>query len=183
MARRSNRPLRQVVRDDIIVAIAKRQPTSRHDLEALRDFNRPALLRKSEEILRLVASAREVPADKLPEHGERHEEGPGLTMLVNLLAAGLSHCCAREEVAVGLVGTTSDLKDLVRWHAEGKPDGRPPDLARGWRASVCGQTLLGLLDGQITVRVHDPTAEVPVALEELEPQAPRGQAAPRAKDD
>ncbi|HEV3121479.1 MAG TPA: ribonuclease D, partial [Isosphaeraceae bacterium] len=162
---------------------AKRQPTTRHDLEALRDFNRPALLRKSEEILRLVASAREVPADKLPEHGERHEEGPGLTMLVNLLAAGLSHCCTQEEVAVGLVGTASDLKELVRWHAEGKPDSRVPDLARGWRASVCGQTLLAMLDGQIALRVRDPAAEVPVALEELAPQPRRIQAAPRGTTD
>ena len=40
-ARRQNRPLRQVMRDDLLVAIAKRQPTNRRGLEALRDFNRP----------------------------------------------------------------------------------------------------------------------------------------------
>src|SRR3954452_8123992 len=45
-ARRTNRPLRQVLRDDLLVAIAKRQPSSRRDLEALRDFNRPHLLAK-----------------------------------------------------------------------------------------------------------------------------------------
>jgi ribonuclease D len=183
MARRSNRPLRQVVRDDIIVAIAKRQPTSRHDLEALRDFNRPALMRKSEEILNLVASARAVPAEHLPEHGERHEEGPGMTMLVNLLAAGLSHCCAQEKVAVGLVGTTSDLKDLVRWRAEGQPEERAPDLARGWRALVCGRTLLDLLDGHLALRVVDPAAEVPVALEKLDHPPRRTQPTPPATTD
>src|SRR3954452_7263977 len=37
-ARRQNRPLRQMMRDDVLVAIAKRQPSSRRDLEALRDF-------------------------------------------------------------------------------------------------------------------------------------------------
>ena len=40
-ARRQNRPLRQVLRDDLLVAIAKRQPPNRRGLEALRDFNRP----------------------------------------------------------------------------------------------------------------------------------------------
>ena len=33
-----------VLRDDLLVAIAKRQPANRRDLEALRDFNRPHLL-------------------------------------------------------------------------------------------------------------------------------------------
>ena len=46
-ARRQNRPLRQMLRDDLLVAIAKRQPSSRRDLEALRDFNRPSLVSRS----------------------------------------------------------------------------------------------------------------------------------------
>ena len=60
-ARRQNRPLRQVVRDDLLVAIAKRQPRNRRDLEALRDFNRPALLNRSQEILAILDDARAVP--------------------------------------------------------------------------------------------------------------------------
>ena len=37
-ARRVNRPMRQVLRDDLLVAIAKRQPTNRRGLEALPRF-------------------------------------------------------------------------------------------------------------------------------------------------
>ena len=59
-ARRLNRPLRQVLRDDLLVAIAKRQPTNRRGLEALRDFNRPALLNRSQEILAILEEARAV---------------------------------------------------------------------------------------------------------------------------
>lgn len=57
-ARRQNRPLRQIMRDDLLVAIAKRQPTSRRDLEALRDFNRPALLSKAPAVLAVLEEAR-----------------------------------------------------------------------------------------------------------------------------
>src|SRR5579859_1285650 len=56
-ARAWNRPLRQVLRDDLLVAIAKRHPSNRRDLEALRDFNRPHLLSKSREILDLIEAA------------------------------------------------------------------------------------------------------------------------------
>ncbi len=115
----ANRPLRQVMRDDLLVAIAKRQPASRRDLEALRDFNRPHLLGRASEILGVVAASREVPADELPDHAERHEEGPGLAMVVSLLAAALAHCCSQGRVAPTLVGSSYDLKGLIRWQAEG----------------------------------------------------------------
>jgi ribonuclease D len=134
-ARRANRPLRQVLRDDLLVAIAKRQPAARRDLEALRDFNRPALLGRAAEILAVIAEAQRVPVEQLPEPAERREEGPGQSMVVSLLAASLTQCCAQQQVAPGLVGTTGDLKDLIRWHTEGParvPPPRPgPGLARG----------------------------------------------------
>ena len=171
-ARRANRPLRQSLRDDLLVAIAKRQPSHRRDLEALRDFNRPHLLAKGGEILAILAEAQAVPAELLPEPAERHEEGPGLTMVVNLLTAALAHCCAQHKVAPGLVGAAHDLKALVRWDADGRPEARRPDLARGWRAEVCGQTLLDVLSGHLALRVDDPKADVPVALEAIADRPP-----------
>ncbi len=164
-ARRANRPLRQVLRDDLLVAIAKRQPSSRRDLEALRDFNRPHLLSRSGAILAAITAAQLVPADQLPEPLDRSEEGPGLTMVVNLLAAALAQCCAQHRVAGGLVGVSHDLKNLIRWHTQGHPELRRPELALGWRGEVCGQTLLDVLAGRLALRVVDPQAEVPVALE------------------
>jgi ribonuclease D len=167
-ARRANRPLRQVLRDDLIIAIAKRQPARRQDLEALRDFNRPHLLAKSSEILAAVAAAQAVPPEDLPEPAERHEERPGLTMLVNLLSAVLARCCAEQGIAGGLVGTTSDLKDLVRWHSQGRPPTRPPALAVDWRHEVCGQTLLDVLEGRVTLRIANHDSDVPIDLERSE---------------
>ncbi len=166
-ARRSNRPLRQLLRDDLLVAIAKRQPASRRDLEALRDFNRPHLLNKSNEILAVIAAAQLVPPAELPEPPDRHEDGPGLTMVVNLLAAALAQCCAQHKVASGLVGASHDLKDLIRWHVHGRPENLRPDLVKGWRAEVCGSALTDVLAGRCTLRVIDPMAEVPVILEPL----------------
>ena len=167
-ARRQNRPFRQLLRDDLLVAIAKRQPSSRHDLEALRDFNRPHLLSKSGEILGVVAAALAVPADQFPEPSERHDDGPGLTMIVNLLAAAMANCCAQARVAPGLFGTSSDLKELVRWHVEGRPESHRPFLASGWRETVCGETLLDVVAGTRALRVVDPEADVPVSVERLE---------------
>ncbi len=163
-ARRSNRPLRSILKDDLLVAVAKRQPANRKDLEALRDFNRHALLSRVDEILDVLRDARNTPDDHLPEPMSRHDDRPGLAMVVSLLAATLSQACAQGKVAVALAGGANDLKDLVRWYSDGKPPERTPELLQGWRNEVCGQTLLDVLSGRRAVRIVDPEADVPVAL-------------------
>jgi ribonuclease D len=167
-ARRHNRPLRYLLRDDLLVAIAKRQPANRRDLEALRDFNRPGLMQRAGELLDLIARGREVPDDQLPEHSERPEEAPGASMLTGLLSAALHQCCNQAQVAVGLTGTASDLRELVRWHLQGHDPARAPALVQGWRREVCGETLMGVLEGKRSLRVVDPAAEVPVALDPVD---------------
>ncbi len=120
----------------------------------------------------MIAAALGVAPDDLPEPADRHDEGPGLTMVVSLLAAALAQCCAQNKVASGLVGTASDLKSLFRWHSQGQPEDRRPDLAQGWRREVCGATLLDVLSGQVALRVVEPQSDVPVALEPSPARAP-----------
>jgi ribonuclease D len=167
-ARASNRPLRQLLRDDLLVAIAKRQPASRRDLEALRDFNRPQLLARTNDILAVVAQAREVPDRDLPDHAERREEGPGAAMVVSLLSASLHQCCTERHVASSLVGSVSDLKDLIAWQTTGRSEDRRPWLAKGWRGEVCGRLLTDVLAGRRSLRIVDPMAEVPIAVEPVD---------------
>jgi ribonuclease D len=167
-ARRANRPIRSVLRDDLLVAIARRQPANRRDLEALRDFNRPHLIARAGEILGVIAEAVVVPAEDLPELTERHDDLPGMAMVVSLLSAALSQACVQKKVAVGLAGGSSDLKELVRWYLDDQPSAQTPEVLRGWRHEVCGKILLDVLSGRRALRIVDPEAEVPVALDETD---------------
>jgi ribonuclease D len=166
-ARRQNRPLRQVMRDDLLVAIAKRQPTNRRGLEALRDFNRPALLSRSDAILRALHEARNVPEEALPEPASRPEEPPGVSTLANLLSAALAQCCAQNRLAGSLVANVAEIKQLIRWFLDGSPDHDRPALLQGWRAEMCGGMLLDVLEGRLALRVANPGSDFPVALEPL----------------
>ncbi len=86
-------------------------------------------------------------------------------MVVNLLSATLAHCCSRNQAAVGLVGTTSDLKDLIRWHAQNRPEDRRPALrAAGVTTSVAKRSSTFCPVGA-RLRVVNPNADVPVAVE------------------
>ncbi len=153
------------MRDDLLVAIAKRQPTNRRGLEALRDFNRPALMNRSPEILAILNEAREVGDDQLPELSARHEEPPGMSTITSLLSAALAQSCVQNHIAGSLVASVADLKDLVRWYMEGRDESRLPILLRGWRRALCGELLLDVLEGRLALRVVDPSREFPVSLE------------------
>jgi len=169
LARPSQRPLRQTMRDDLLVAIAKRQPMSRRDLEALRDFNRPALISRGAEVLDVLAEARDVSEEALPIPSSRPEEGPGLSTVASLLSSALAYCCVQSGLSSGLVANVSDVKDLIRWHLDGCPENSPPALMQGWRCGICGKILLDVLEGRRSVRVVDPASEVPIALDAVEP--------------
>jgi ribonuclease D len=66
---------------------------------------------------------------------------------------------------MGLVGKTSDLRHLVRYHVYGERDGELPRLTQGWRAEVCGDLLTDVLAGKIALRVADPQSDHPLVFE------------------
>ena len=164
-ASRQNRPLRQVMRDDVLMAIAKRQPSSRRDLEALRDFNRPALLSKAQAILAVLDEARTVPEERLPLPPPRQDDSPGASTVASLLSAALAQHCTQNRVSGSLLANVSDLRHLIRWYLDGRPGHDRPGLLEGWRGELCGELLLEVLEGRRTFRVIDPGSEFPIAVE------------------
>jgi ribonuclease D len=90
--------------------------------------------------------------------------------VTNLLSAALAQCCAQNHISGALVANVADLKHLVRWHLNGRDEADKPSLIQGWRASLCGELLLDVLEGKLALRVTDPESEYPVALERLAPE-------------
>jgi ribonuclease D len=134
-------------------------------LEELRDFNRPALFSRAQEILAILDEARAIPEQKLPELPPRQEDSPGLSTVTNLLSAALAQRCAQNELAGSIVANVADLKYLVRWHSDGRDESHLPVVLKGWRRAFCGEYLLDVLEGRLALRVADPLSEFPVAIE------------------
>jgi ribonuclease D len=159
-----DRPARKILRDDLIIELAHRQPRDVADLLATRDMNRSDYRRAAGEMLGAVQRAQSVSADQLPRV-RRNDKDQDEQILAQLLNIALANRCAQLEVALGLVGTTADLKHLVRWHVYGDRTGPPPKLTQGWRAEVCGDLLTDVLAGRIAIRVSDPQSEHPLVFE------------------
>jgi ribonuclease D len=168
-AARRDRPLRRILRDDLVLELAKRQPKTFDELFATRDMNRGDLRKSAQEILERIERALAIPESELPQpprpagleiDSDEHVVG-------QLLGIALLNQCSALNVAKTLVGTSADLRDLVRWHQRGSK-GLPPRLLQGWRASVCGDLLRDVLTGKIALRVADSKSDQPLVFERLE---------------
>ncbi len=165
-AARRDCPTRRVLRDDLIVELAKRRSADAKQIRAVRGLERGDLQRHLPAMCEAIARALEVPDDACPET-IRRDASPQLTMLGQFLSSALSSICRAAEVAPSLVGTPNDVRELVayqlgEWNA---PSGELPVLAQGWRAEVVGHLLDDLLAGKVSIRIRDPRAEQPLAFE------------------
>ncbi|HEX6987737.1 MAG TPA: HRDC domain-containing protein [Planctomycetaceae bacterium] len=169
-AKAKNRPVRKLLRDDLIIELARRQPKTVQDLAATRDMNRGDYRRYFDDMLACLDRVRDRPKESLPKppEADRPDTNPDEHVLGQLLGIALSSLCAEKDVARTLVGTSADLRHLVRWHLYGEKNGDPPRLARGWRAELCGDLLTDVMDGKIAMRVADPNSDHPLVFERTE---------------
>ncbi len=164
-AERVNRPPRFMMRDDLLIEVARRAPTKAEELHAVRGLPRG----QEEAIIEAVHRAMALPMERCPEPETRDNDPPNIVLLGNLLSVVLNDFAGRNRLAGNLVASGSDLKAVVRSRAYGEP---LPDvsLCRGWRAKAVLPELLALLAGDTAIRVADPKALDPLELIELEPE-------------
>ncbi len=172
-AKNKNRPLRQVLRDDLLMEIARKLPKKREDIDSIRDMNRRNYQRAIPEILDAVGRALALTKSELPSTGTtgRNEKNENEQVISQLLGIALSNRCAQMNVARQLVGTNTDLLDVIRNHynatEKNKNSASLPRLLQGWRAEVCGNLMANVLNGKISMRVAATNSECPLIFEEV----------------
>jgi ribonuclease D len=161
VAAQMNRPPRVLVRDDLIVEIARRNPKSQQDIAVMRGMAK----RFVQPMWDAIERARKLPPAQLPFILEREQDRPQVALVVNLLSAILNDFCAREKLAVGLTATMSDLRDLVRAKMQKEPLAETNLLMIGWRKQFVLPLLLDVVEGKRSVRIANLQADAPFALE------------------
>ena len=161
-------PPRRVLRDDLIVELARRRSSNVRGIGAVRGFDRGDLRRKLPELAKAVQRGMEMDRRELPSPSvKRQSVKVGAT--AQYLATVLSGICREQNIASSLVGTVQDVRDLVAYRLGFAENNEVPALAQGWRAEVVGQRIDDLLEGKLTVRIVDPTSDQPLRLEPWRP--------------
>lgn len=163
-AEATDRPPRRILRDDLLLELARRGSADPDRMRSIRGMERGDYQRLLPDLAAAVAKALAVPESAWPAAFPDERETPRMKVLTQVLNLGLQAACEEAGVAAALVGTLKDLRRLIRYRDEGAT-GDPPRLARGWRAELVGSTLEEVLAGRVALRVHDAAAAQPLAFE------------------
>jgi len=165
-ARRRNQPARRVLRDDLIVELARRGSADVKHIQAVRGMERGDLQRRMGELAAAIQRGLDLPEAECPMRPSR-ERVPELSVLGQFLFAALGSISREAQLAPNLVGTPSDIREWMAFRS-GKGSGthdNPPQLARGWRAEFVGRLFEDLLAGKLSIRIDDATSDHPLAFE------------------
>ncbi|MHC4406013.1 MAG: ribonuclease D [Planctomycetota bacterium] len=163
-AQRRDWPPRRVLRDDLITELARRKSAETKRIRAVRGLDRGDLRRFVPEIAERIRHALSLPEDDLPARPFRGDM-PQLSVLGQFLFSALGSVCRQAGLAPGLVGTPSDVRELIAYRTGRIENDRVPRLGRGWRAEVVGNTFEELLSGKTSIRIGDPLSEHPLVFE------------------
>ncbi len=156
-ARRRNVPRGRVMRDEVLLQLARHPPKSVEELRNVRGLHGSEVDRHGDHLLKTIADALSSLPSSWPEAPRERRPEPESIGLVELLQAVLKARAAETEIAPTLLATSADIQALVE--AKEKRTAIDLPLLRGWRYQLVGELLTQVLAGTVSVSV-DPTSGV-----------------------
>ncbi len=163
-------PPKRVLRDDLLVELCKRKSADERQISAIRGMQRSDLRHILSGLSEAIERGLSLPDEECPG-GEKHRAPPPqLAVLGQFLATAVAGVCRQMHLAPALVGTSSDMRDLLAYKLGyfDSEDDRPPLLASGWRAEVVGSLVDDLLSGKASLRIGDVLSHDPLVIDRRE---------------
>jgi ribonuclease D len=160
IAKTRNKPRATIVRDEALVEIARKAPTTVEGLRGLRAVHSRDLEKQAADVVRRIAAALETPKETWPQPPPPPTATPS-TGVVELLQAVLRLRAEEASIAPTLLATNADLQLLVQRHAAGAAAELP--IMQGWRHTIAGGALMALLEGRASVSLDPASGAVRVS--------------------
>ncbi len=153
-----DRPPRVVLRDHLLVELARRGWTDVKRIRSLRGINLSAWALKR--LIEAIERALALPAKDCPSPPVIVEDSPEQEALADLLTAVLRDYCNKSGVAMSLLTNKQEIRAFVRSHT-GTTAASPASVAldAGWRRSAVSDLLGEVVSGRTAIRVAGPTAD------------------------
>lgn len=141
-----DRPRRWILKDDVLLDMARRLPTSAAELSRIRGIPASTVERDAEELLALIATGINAAPEALAPRPRRVQ--PLQEPAVDLLMATVRAVAYEHDLSPGVLATRRDLERLVLGE-------RDLPLLSGWRGRLCGRVLLDVLEGRARLGVDE----------------------------
>ncbi len=150
MAAEYNRPARTVVKDHLLVELARRGWSDVRRIRSLRglSISNAGLKRLAE----VIEQARQLPEDQWPQLPNVEDTRPE-EVLLSLTSAVLRDYCRHHDLSYALLANKQDQRVLIRSYTRSAKPESPSPLRNGWRKVAVGDLLDRILSGRSAVRV------------------------------
>lgn len=141
---RRDRPAGVVLKDAILIELARRTPRTLAELNDLRALQTRDFERNGDSLIEAIQRGRATPRHELPHIQERVNLTGQESGLVTLLQAYLRARSEELGIAPNYLATTAEVQDFVAALPEERLNA---PMMHGWRRRVIGTDLLALIDG------------------------------------
>ncbi len=148
VAQRQNRPRRWIVKDDVIIEIARRKPESPEALSKIPELSDKIVKRHGEKLLQVIAEAARTDPAQWPQHNKINNLNSRQMALGDCLMALCRVISEQNSIALATLATRKDIDNLILNQKSSR-------LAQGWRFQMAGEQLLEFIHGQSSIGVED----------------------------
>ena len=148
VAQRQNRPRRWIVKDDVLIEIARRKPESLEALSKIPELSDKIVKRHGEKLLQVIAQAVRTDPAQWPQHNKINNLNSRQMALGDCLMALCRVISEENSIALATLVTRKDIDNLILNQKSSR-------LAQGWRFDMAGAQLLEFIHGQSSIGVED----------------------------
>ncbi|NOT86417.1 MAG: ribonuclease D [Methylococcaceae bacterium] len=153
IAQHENRPRNWLIRDELLIELAKLQPESLEALVGVREIQEKTVNRYGKVLCQLITDAKQRPPIPLNEKEKSLKKTPEQEAILDLLAALVRLRADQNRLNPSILASRKDLEDLL----DGRPEGL---LLQGWRRTMVGNELIALLEGSSVLSVNPKTIQL-----------------------
>ena len=146
-AQSENRPKNWLIRDDLLLELAKLQPESVNELAKIRNLNERVVRRYGKKICSLINEAKLNPPIPLDEKAKSTKKSKKQEAILDVLSAVVRKRADENALNPMILADRKVLEKMLH-EDEDNP------LLQGWRYSMVGKELQGLLKGQYTITLN-----------------------------
>ena len=147
-AQASDRPRGWLLRDDVLLDIARHRPDTPEGLGKIRGLHESTVRKHGRELLALVANAAGIAPAPFPGRKLRQRLTPAQDAAVDVMQAVVRLVGEENRINPSVLANRSQLEQLLLGNTE-------VPVLQGWRRQLAGERLQGFLEGKLDIRMSD----------------------------
>ena len=147
-ARKKDRPKGWILRDDVLMEIARHKPRSLAALGKIRGLSEGLLRNSGNKLVELVNEAAGKTPTPFPDIGKRAKLSPDQGALVDVMLALVRLSGEQNDLNPAVLATRKQLEKLVLGD-------RDITVTQGWRKKLVGEQLVKFLNGELRLTVNN----------------------------